>query len=765
MSEEKAASNFWSPIKDGNAGFVFLALAFAALAFAIYFLRYRPATLSDLLPSLDRFQKISAIAAFTLFGIAAIVALWEVMRPEWQDDNSTLWSTLSSIKDLNSAAVILAAGLIVSAIAFYWLRSSEESIADLWEAHAPSLDGLRGYAVAIAGVLVTCIVVGSIIGFFWTGASSSEFTSIAPFTISGSEDKQRGMALATAFQAKLSELLRDAHVLDEVLREDAETDPETPVPNQDTSESRSLNVFPKLDLDLKFQGVDVGGVLNGVVNWMAMRRALQITVAEQQDGNAIVSGALRPDGKSHVYASVKGNENIVAAVAYSKLRDRLTAQQEDFEALDWEDIKSLHLSIMAVTRLRARSQTTMEDYKVHHEAIAKLIAKAPGLEALLALGAEVAMKAGNIDRALAYLDRTKEFLNRMREQLDQNRPAADDSAANDGEGGQDNFDDLKRKFLRKYNALVVQRQRVISSCALPFIERLNAGNSVEPIFAEAFAKHRELLRIGNFESKQEITVAIVGGIPQREQIDYNFKSSGDWIPGKYGLDNFADTIGLIVKTLAPNAKLVFVPLGPKSHARGLSLTANEGEITQAVDAAVKAKADIVVIPFTALTNAWKTRIQTVKRFAPQTAIVLPAPSKAVQVRSIPGGLPSIPAAFVASTDVDGKFKGAVLSFDESLASYPGAIWAPGMRIPRLTADGMWQTTYGSAYAAATAAAAIANVAAGSGIKEPKKLIDLIAGTLRHLDSSPDIGIVDQTTALNPPNSSPAADLPQSTCAQ
>ena len=751
MSQQEAANDISSSIKDFSAGWFFLVVAVAALALAVYF--RRSLTLSDLVPSSGRLQQIATVAAFILFGIAAFVALWQEMWPEWQNESSTVWSTLSSIKELNSAGVILAAGLIVSVIAFYWLQSSEESVADFWQAHRPTLDGLRSYAVAIAGALVTCIVVGSIISFFWTAAGRSEFTSIAPFIISGADDKQRGTVLATAFQAKLSELLRDAHILDDVLGTDADNDADNPVPNQDASEARSLNVYQKLDLDLKFQGVDVGGILNGVVNWMAMRRAMQITVAEKDD-KAIVSGALRPGGESHVYANVNGNEDVVAAVAYSILRDRMIAQQSGFEALDWKDIRSLHLSVLEVTRLRTRSNAKSDDYKAHQDVISTLLKKAPGVEALLSLGAEVAMKAGNVDLALAYLDRSKEFLNRIREDLDHRRPAPDE------EEDDIDFKEAKKKFVTKYNSFIVQRQRVISSSALPLVERLNMNGSAEPIFTEALAKHRALLKIDSVQSKKEVTVAIVGGIPQRDSIGYKFKSKGEGLPGKYGLDNFADTIGLIVTTLAPSAKLMFIPLGTDSRARGLTLVAAETEISEAVGVAVKAGADVVVIPFAPTPMSdWTTRIETMEGFSSRATIVSPAPSRSAQDRSIQNGISDIPAAFVASVDVDGKFKGGVLSTKEVVASYPGAVWAPGTRIPRLTADGTWQTTYGIAYATATAAAAIANVAGGTGIKEPKALIDLIKGTLQHREDRPEIGIIDQTAALKAPSPAAAVHSP------
>jgi hypothetical protein len=287
---------------------------------------------------------------------------------------------------------------------------------------------------------------------------------------------------------------------------------------------------------------------------------------------------------------------------------------------------------------------------------------------LLTLGAEVAMKAGKIDAALAYLDRTNEFLAEKRNEMDRAKP--------------DDKDDLQNEFILKFN------QRIISSCALPLTERLNAGDAPENVFVDALAPHKAVLRGGPIKQKRDVTVAIIGGVPQRELIGYPLESVGHWVPGKYGLDNFADTIGLIVSTLAPDAKLLFVPLGEKSSAHSLLLLANEDEIGEAVRTAV-AKANIVLIPFAA--RNYRLRFETVLRHANDAVIVVPALSKAIQERlpKATAQVASIPALFVASGDVDGRFKGALLSSNDELTSYPGAVWAPGMRIPRLTGDGMW----------------------------------------------------------------------------
>ena len=755
MDDDETAGGLWSSIRAINASYLLYALGFVTIALVIYIaVRMRPTKLSDVLPSYDRFQTVAAAAALTLIVLAGIAAIWQLTVQ--QDERSTLRAVLSSFKDLHFAYGIFAIGLIVFVAAFYVLQAREDTIADVLKGF--SLDGLRSYALGTAVVIITVVVTFSAVQYLWSSWTSREYTSIAPFVISGSEDKQRGLALATSLQAKLGEIHDDTKALDEVLQKQISGEDED-MPNhaQAQSERASLDVYRKIDFDAKIQGVDVGGVLNWLVDLVAMRRALQITVAEQgTNANALVSGALSPDGSSHLHTMVtKDNERIVAAVAYSKLREHLTAQQQEFAGLDWDEIELLHHTIVAVTRMRRRSQVTMQDYKPHYDAITKLIAKAPKLERLLTLGAEVAMKAGKIDAALAYLDRAKEFLAEKRDEMDRAKPDGEDDNT-----GEKKYRDLRREFVRKFSAQVVQRQRIISSCALPFVERLNAGEEApEAVFAEALAAHRALLSIGAIEKKHDVTVAIIGGIPQREVMAYPFESVGKWIPGRYGLDNFADTIGLIVSTLAPAAKLVFVPLGKESSARGFGFLPVESEIRSAVDAAVRAKADIVLIPFIA--TDYKTRLETMLQYSEQAVIVVPAVSKGVIQSRWPKDsrqVASIPALFVASSDVDGRFKGAILSSNDELTSYPGAVWAPGMRIPRLTADGMWSTTYGSTYALAIAAAVAANVAAASANKKtPTELVTLLKASLRSPGGGQsDVQLIDQAAALNAAAPSPTA---------
>jgi hypothetical protein len=769
MNDERSLGGFWSSFRDLNAGYITIAVAVVALLLAVYLFRFRPATIGDVLPSLDRFEKVATLTAFGLILLTVLAAIAEVGQPIWQQ-NGTGADFLAAVRQLDWAYIIVVASFILLFIAIYLLDPDDpNTIAELlgngrrlWSSitEQTTAEAAQQYLFGAAGLLLVLAVIISAARVFWPGFASTEFTSIAPFAISGSEDKQKGVALATAYRAKLAQILRDSHVTSGVLqRGSAEAEIEAGVlPTQNDSEKDALTLSHKSAFEFKFQGVDVGGLLNWVIDWFSMRRAMQITVAEQ-GGFAVVSGALSPDGSTHVYATVENkNERIIAAVAYSKLRERLIAQQTELRGLGWAEVEKLHQTIMDVIQLRGRARTRKTDFEPHAKTMAELIAMAPRSERLLTIGSEIAMKAGQIDAALAYLDRTNESLNRNRELMERKRPASRSprlrtvDADNPDEAL--SYDELRRNFIRRYNLQLVQRQRIISSCALGFADQLHDGTPPETVFKDVLARHKSLLKIGDFEPKRAATVAIIGGVPQREQIGYEFSFGGNWVVGNYGLDNYADTIGLIVSTLAPRAKLMFIPLGPDSRSRGLTLTANDREVTEALAIAATAKADIALVPFAP--QNWKQRAEAIGRYAGQLIVVSPAPSKSAVSRYDGGGPDKLDSLFVANVDVDGRFKGALLSLEEEALSYPGALWAPGTRIPRLMADAMWETTYGSTYASATAAAVVANVVAATERKPPGEIIAAIRQSAYVPGGrDPTIGVISQAGALSLTATNPA----------
>jgi hypothetical protein len=733
-------ASVWNSIRDFGAGHITEIVAVVIVAIGATLLIWRPSP-GELTAS--RLQQFLLVAAVILAVSALMAAVYDMIDFD-EDHPSFVQQLMDGIKELPVATLLLLIGLLVLCGAYLVKRSGASWTTDA--VTGLSMSTLRDVAVVAGVFLLATAAIVSVAWYLVAGTFSSEYSMIAPFTIAGSDDKQRGLALAAALQAKLGDIERDADSINEVFqseRTERETDSGL---SQELVEKSALNVYRKIDLELKFQGVDVGGIFTRVIDWFASRRALQITVAEQGT-SAIVSGSLTPDGSSHVYAEIGSatNERIVAAVAYSKLRERLIANQAGYGSLKWEDVEALHNTIVAAADLRERSEVKMEQYKPYLKTMTDLIAKAPRLEGLLMLGAEVAMKAGQVDQALAFLDRDRATLSDLHDRLDSRRPAPG-APATSNDDDDDSFQDLQSEFIQRFNALLVQRQRALSSCALAFVERLHGGaEAPATVFDEAMAQHRKLLRIEPVaDPAYTPKVAIVGGVPQRDSVSYGFESVGTTPVARAGYDNFADTLGMIVSTLAPRAKLLFIPLGVHSQARGSTLRPREDEIGQAVGKAAAANADIVLVPFIYRDDG---RADWLNALQDKVLVVTPAPSRAFQETDKIDAA-KLHAAFIGNADVDGRFKLATLDPQEVPLSYPGALWSVGTRIPRLAADGMWEAAYGSGFASATAAAVFANILSKFGKTAPADLVDRVRKTVRQLDiRDPAIGVIDQKAAL------------------
>src|SRR5215470_13417736 len=123
MEDEETVGGFWASIRDVNAGYLLLTLGLIVVALALYFSRYRPLKLSDILPSSERFQALAATGAFVLIALTAVAALWQLFVLEEEENGSRFRAFLSSFKELPSAYIVFALSLIVFGAGFYLLRN------------------------------------------------------------------------------------------------------------------------------------------------------------------------------------------------------------------------------------------------------------------------------------------------------------------------------------------------------------------------------------------------------------------------------------------------------------------------------------------------------------------------------------------------------------------------------------------------------------------------------------------------------------------
>src|SRR5262249_75389 len=145
-----------------------------------------------------------------------------------------------------------------------------------------------------------------------------------------------------------------------------------------------------------------------------------------------------------------------------------------------------------------------KDYAAQLNVIENVIRKAPAWRELLFLGAEVARRARKPEQALSYVKRSLVGIEPKRD-----------------EEGEDEADTYFT-----YVKLGVEWRRIIASCALGYVDRLNSGEEwPSKIFDEALERHRVLMNIKAVEAPSPI-VAIVGGAPARQPIEYQFETIG-----------------------------------------------------------------------------------------------------------------------------------------------------------------------------------------------------------------------------------------------
>src|ERR1700730_12539867 len=132
MSEDDVVGGFSSFFRNTNAAYLIFFLGLLIVLAGVYVFRYRPITVDDLLPSLDRVQKITIVLAMGLVVVAIAAALWDTIGSALADDNWTVSSVLSSIKRIDVAYLIFALALGVLALGLYFLTDRSVSLGNLF---------------------------------------------------------------------------------------------------------------------------------------------------------------------------------------------------------------------------------------------------------------------------------------------------------------------------------------------------------------------------------------------------------------------------------------------------------------------------------------------------------------------------------------------------------------------------------------------------------------------------------------------------------
>jgi hypothetical protein len=574
----------------------------------------------------------------------------------------------------------------------------------------------------------------------------SDYTVIAPFTLTGGTDTTNtaGIALATALQAKLQLVNLDAERIVSDFSLASETDKKAgddlsvqrEASGSSTRESQNIlhvnstlrvqntlsyptEGFKPPDWKVQVAGVDVGNILGWIYEQASTRNALRFTV-NRIEKQAVVSGKLNRNRNAFLYETVDNNDDrIVAAIAYSMARDQLTNQTPasggipELGALKWQEVETLFNILRNESILSSQTKAgglLVDEYKTQLASLEPILVKTPRWRDLFRIAAHVAIQARDFDLAIYYLNRALALAN----------------GPNDG---------------RVRDTIVQDLETVRNSEGIEYVDELNGPKpDVLKFYGEALTAHKRLLEIDAVSLPRVPRIAIVVGIPFRGTLGYEAEVSGsDTIPPASIPGAYADTLALVVKTIAPTSHILFPFVKADPHGDILA-----SELSFAINRALSMNPDVILIPFgTGVSSkVFQTVFDTLERIG--CFVVLGSGNDPKQGPPFGVKEGSSATAVVGALDVTGR------RVSISTAQ-PDVLWAPATQIPVLGPSGVWQIGSGSGLVAAIVAGVAANILAREKTETitPKQLHDLLMTTSRVVDPrEPQVRVVSQKQAIS-----------------
>ncbi len=240
----------------------------------------------------------------------------------------------------------------------------------------------------------------------------TEPRAIGAFSVSGKDDpnSKLGIALARMLVAKVHRIgkeMKAASLAIESARKATRTGVVRPLVDMpDVPLTIPSEIFQPLDMNLSVGGVEVGGVLSWLQNAMMKERVLIFSV-QYADDKAYVAGQVPGGAPFFIEDLAPKHTEIVEAVAYSLVQDQLSRTIPQMAALQVTDVKALLTSLQAAADLESRVALGLAAggaFAPLLDKLDELSSKMPGWIELRQVTAEIAEKAGDDAKALAYYE-------------------------------------------------------------------------------------------------------------------------------------------------------------------------------------------------------------------------------------------------------------------------------------------------------------------------------------------------------------------------
>jgi|CXWL01.1.fsa_nt_gi hypothetical protein len=565
------------------------------------------------------------------------------------------------------------------------------------------------------GALLIAADVWYVRGLWTTYFAPRRVERIAPFELLGDDEaKNKGLIFAHRLQARCNQIQIQVAETIRTL-EDAERSAGRAGRTQDLKPEAAVDlpdgVLSPIDLSLKVGEMNVAPWINWLRGLALETGTIRVVMAkEETTWQASVSGEALANGGFAVNSTTDKEAEVLDLIAWELAQRQLAKEVPEVSQLTvhgFDDLIDTMDELSKLSRRLASGGTVGKaDYAPHLAKLDALLEQAGRWQALLQVTARVAESSGDLEKASELLRRQLSL----------------------GEVGSASTKRVQAEIDRIGAVIDAQARAQLAQAA-----------GIGPP-EEALGWIRELLGVPAEAMTQAVRVAILGGPPDPRFLTGAVEvlaAPGDGTSTRYGEGSttaYATGLGVLVRLVAPNATLIFAPLGD---------VVSYPELAAALNRAAAAKASVVLAPYGGGSDP-EVEAPLTQAFAHAAAAGITVVRAAGNEPGKPIGLagsPLLESMLVASASTRSAEAAPFTQRDET------SVWAPGIDVPVPTEEGTWQLGAGTGWAAALAAGVAARVVAVEPGIRPNDLVRLLRATASAPTTASGVPVLNATKAI------------------